>query len=289
MIALRETAAAKINLSLRVLGRRADGYHELRSLVAFADLGDTLEFVPGEDLSLTLDGPLAAALQQDDPTGNLILRAARTLEERAPGLRLGAFRLVKRLPVAAGLGGGSADAAATLRLLLRANPDLPPAMAQALCAGLGADVPVCFVSRASMVAGLGERVEPLASFPGLFAVLVNPGQALSTADVFAALAAPPLGEARDETPPAGFADGDALMAWLQGQGNDLQAPALRIAPVIADVLAALEACAGCRLARMSGSGATCFGLFDTQAEAATAADAIARAQVHWWTASTRLH
>ncbi len=289
MTPLRETAAAKINLSLRVLGRRADGYHELRSLVAFADLGDTLELVPGGDLSLTLEGPFAAALQADDPIGNLILRAARTLEERAPGLRLGAFRLAKRLPVAAGLGGGSADAAATLRLLLRANPQLPRAEAEAVCAGLGADVPACFFSRASMVAGIGERVAPLASFPELYAVLVNPGQTLSTADVFAALAAPPLGEAEDETPPAGFADRAALMAWLQGQGNDLQAPALRIAPVIADVLSALEASPGCRLARMTGSGATCFGLFDAEAEAAAAADAIARAQAHWWTASTRLH
>ena len=177
MTALRDLARAKLNLTLEVLGRRPDGFHEVRSLVAFATFGDDLELAPGDDLDLEVEGPFAAALSGD----NLILEAASAARRRVPNLRLGRFRLRKVLPVAAGLGGGSADAAAALRLIARANPGLVPEAALAeLAPKLGADVNVCLKSRPALIAGRGETVETVSGFPSCGIVLVNPGRALAT-------------------------------------------------------------------------------------------------------------
>lgn len=261
-------APAKVNLALHVTGQRADGYHTLDSLVAFAPLGDVLRLSPAEGLSLVLSGPEAAGL----PAGpdNLVLRAA-ALMGPGPGAR---FALEKRLPAASGIGGGSADAAAALRGLaaLRGQP-LPGGIER-----LGADVPMCLHPRPARTRGIGEQISPVA-LPALPAVLVNPRQELSTPSVFKALQSkenPPLPEI-----PA-FAGAAECIGWLAHQRNDLQAPALALAPVIGAVLAALAAQPGCLLARMSGSGATCFGLFATAAEAEAAGKALAAAQPGWW-------
>ncbi|WP_324133227.1 4-(cytidine 5'-diphospho)-2-C-methyl-D-erythritol kinase [Bosea sp. (in: a-proteobacteria)] len=324
-------ARAKINLTLRVLGRRADGYHELESLVAFAGTGDALSLEPGPQLSLTIDGPRGQGLPVDD--SNLILRATRALEAETGPLRTGAFHLVKRLPVASGIGGGSADAAAALRLLARLNglsPDDPALLRAA--AATGADVPVCLASRARIMAGIGERLGPPLTLPPLFALLVNPGVPVETAPVFRALGLQPgqrhpLHSSLPDTSPhpeeprsgvskegpegAGTSaiifrdallrsapqdegsrgiglDRAALLAALGAAGNDLEAPARRVAPVIDTVLAALRAQPGCRLARMSGSGATCFALFDDCRQSAAAGRALARAQSGWWVKPTLL-
>ena len=190
MTALRDIGRAKINLTLEVLGRRADGFHELKSLVAFANFGDRLELDPGDGLDLEVEGPFAAALGN----GNLILEAARAAQERVPGLRLGRFRLAKCLPVAAGLGGGSADAAAALRLIARANPGLIDEGTSAeLARKIGSDVSVCLASRPALMSGRGEKIEPVRGFPACGVVLANPGKALATRAVYAALDAAPLG------------------------------------------------------------------------------------------------
>ncbi len=279
-----EKAPAKINLTLRVLGRRADGYHDIESLVAFAGVGDALTFTPGEDLALTVGGPTAAAA--GDVADNLVLKAAHALAERVAGLRLGRFTLSKRLPVAAGLGGGSADAAAALRLLARANALAPddPNLVQAARA-TGADVPVCLDPRTRRMRGIGDILSDPLDLPRLFALLVNPGVAVATADVFAALAAPPVGQSASAAPPAG---GDALLAEIAGGRNDLEAPAIELEPAIADVLAVLRKLPGCRLARMSGSGTTCFGLFDSSRAASAAARTLRVGYPAWWVRATVL-
>lgn len=286
---LTTRARAKVNLNLRVLGRRADGYHELESLVAFAGVGDTLTLAPNEPLGLSVAGPRAAGLEADD--GNLVLRAARTLEKTFPGLRAGRFHLVKRLPVAAGIGGGSADAAAALRLLARlngiamANPLLHEVAAQ-----VGADVPVCLESRARLMAGIGERLSPLLRLPPLFAVLVNPGVAVETAAVFRGLGLAPgqrLASSEAAAAPAP-ASASELLATLAVSGNDLAAPARRVAPAVEAVLKHLSGLPGCRLARMSGSGATCFALFDDGRASAVAAKVLHRERPGWWVKPTRL-
>ena len=286
---LTTRARAKVNLDLRVLGRRADGYHELESLVAFAGLGDTLTLEPGAPVALAISGPSAAGLEADD--GNLVLRAARALEKARPGLQLGRFHLVKRLPVAAGIGGGSADAAAALRLLARLNGiALGDPVLLSVAAQVGADVPVCLASRARLMAGIGERLGPVLRLPPLFAVLVNPGVAVETAAVFRALGlshgqklAEPRGEGEHGLGPAG----DFLPRLIRS-GNDLAAPARRVTSEIDEVIAGLEALPGCRLARMSGSGATCFALFDDRAASAEAAKTLARARPGWWVKPTLL-
>jgi 4-diphosphocytidyl-2-C-methyl-D-erythritol kinase len=264
-----ELAPAKVNLALHVVGR-CDGYHLLDSLVAFARLGDRLEAEPADRLSLAIDGPFARDLGAGPD--NLVLRAAALV---APG-RGAVLRLTKLLPVASGIGGGSADAAATLRLLARLW-DLPLPGRDALL-GLGADLPVCLAGRASRMRGIGEDLAPL-TLPPFWLVLANPGVPVPTGAVFAALACrdnPPLPD------PPRFADADALAVWLAAQRNDLEAPAATVAPAVADVLAALAAQPGCRLARMSGSGATCFGLFAAGPAAAAAAAALRRARPGWW-------
>jgi 4-diphosphocytidyl-2-C-methyl-D-erythritol kinase len=279
-----EKAPAKINLTLRVLGRRADGYHDIESLVAFAGVGDALTFTPGEDLALTVGGPTAAAA--GDVADNLVLKAAHALAERVAGLRLGRFTLSKRLPVAAGLGGGSADAAAALRLLARANalaPDDPRLMQAARATG--ADVPVCLDPHTRLMRGIGDILSDPLDLPRLFALLVNPGVAVATADVFAALAAPPAGQTAPAAQPLGPA---ALLAEIASGRNDLEAPAIELEPAIADVLAVLRKLPGCRLARMSGSGPTCFGLFDSRRAASAAARTLRVGYPAWWVRATVL-
>jgi 4-diphosphocytidyl-2-C-methyl-D-erythritol kinase len=288
-----EKAPAKINLTLRVLGRRADGYHELESLVAFAGVGDALTFAPGGALTLAVSGPTAQAA--GDNADNLVLKAARALAGRTAGLTVGGFALSKRLPVAAGLGGGSADAAAALRLLARANGIAldDPRLMQAAQA-TGADVPVCLDPKPRLMRGVGDVLSAPLDLPRLFAVLVNPGVAVSTRDVFAALnlaSGPASGGASSPTPLVTEGWGGeptAFVAALAKDRNDLEAPAIELEPAIANVLAVLQGLPGCRLARMSGSGATCFGLFPTNAAAAAAARTLRVGYPQWWVRATVL-
>jgi 4-diphosphocytidyl-2-C-methyl-D-erythritol kinase len=275
-----EKAPAKVNLTLRVLGRRADGYHELESLVAFAGVGDALTFAPGDALTLTVSGPTAPAV--GDSADNLVLKAAHALAERIAGLTLGRFALSKRLPVAAGLGGGSADAAAALRLLAQANGIArdDPRLMQAAQA-TGADVPVCLDPRPRLMRGVGDVLSAPLDLPRLFAVLINPGVAVSTREVFAALNLPPAQPGPPPTP-------SALLAEIESGRNDLELPALELEPVIADVLSVINKLPGCRLARMSGSGASCFGLFETNAAATAAARTVRVGYPQWWVRATVL-
>jgi len=283
-------APAKVNLTLHVLGRRAaDGYHELESLVAFTGAGDLLSLEPGAALSLSVEGPTAQAA--GDSGDNLVLRAARELSEHVPQLRFGVFRLTKRLPVAAGLGGGSSDAAAALRLLARANGlGLDDSRLLDAARATGADVTVCLSPKARMMLGAGERVGAPLELAGLPAVLVNPGVGVATAPVFRRLGLQPgesAGVAPHPATPAG-ADRDELWRLLGKCRNDLEPAALAEAPVIRDVLALLGAARGCKLARMSGSGATCFGLFGSPHAAARAAAVIRAAHPHWWVKAAML-
>lgn len=287
-------ARAKINYALHVTGRRADGYHLLQSLVAFAEFGDQLsaERAAGTDHALTLTGPFAGALAADtggdNPAGdNLVLRAlaalARDFETTPPPL---ALTLDKRLPVASGIGGGSADAAAALRLGFAAMTGREPSESEMarlaeIAETLGADVPMCLTSKPALVSGTGTEVAPLPRFPGHAVLLANPGLPVATPQVFARL------ERRDNPPLSPLADSDlasfdALVAWLEQTRNDLEAPALALAPPIADVLAALRVAPGARLARMSGSGATCFALFAGIEEAEREARRLAAQHPGWW-------
>lgn len=276
-----ETAHAKINLALHVRARRPDGYHTLETLFAFAEDGDRLTATRASALSLTVDGPFAAALAGDDPADNLVLRAATMLREAFRVEAGAALRLDKRLPVASGIGGGSADAAAALRLLSRLW-DLPPADARiiGIARALGADVPACLASIAVRGEGRGDALEPIpaAGLSGTPLLLVNPGIGLSTAAVFAGW------DGRDR---GALGAGDPWASALEGR-NDLEPAALALVPAIGDALALLHAAAGVRLARMSGSGATCFALFDSTEARDVATLAIARASPGWWLLPTRL-
>jgi 4-diphosphocytidyl-2-C-methyl-D-erythritol kinase len=279
-----EKAPAKVNLTLRVLGRRADGYHDIESLVAFAGVGDVLTFTPAAALTLAVSGPTAPAAGA--VADNLVLKAARALAGQVGSLALGRFALSKRLPVAAGLGGGSADAAAALRLLARVNGIAldDPRLMQAARA-TGADVPVCLDPRPRLMRGIGDVLSAPLDLPRLPALLVNPGVAVATREVFAALTLPPEGQTGPAAAPSGRV---ALLAEIAAGRNDLEAPAIELAPPIADVLAVLRKLAGCRLARMSGSGATCFGLFESSAAARTAARTLRVGYPAWWTRATLL-
>ncbi len=283
---LIETAPAKVNLTLRVLGRRPDGNHELESLVAFADVGDGVEFLPGAAPAVTVRGPFAGAI---DGT-NIAARALELARDTAPDLVLGAVTIDKRLPVAAGVGGGSADAAAVLRAIRRANPALANTVDwHAIASALGADVPVCFNGTAQFMWGTGRQARAVPDLPPLSVVLANPGVPLSTATVFRALAAAPIVPPAD--PPASpgpFADYAALLAYMRGCGNDLEPPAIAQCPAVGDVLAALRAAPGVRLARMSGSGPTCFAVFRRLSEAEDAAANIRRAEPGWWVVPAKL-
>lgn len=285
MMALREIARAKLNLTLEVLGRRGDGYHELRSLVAFADLGDLVELVPGSTFALATEGPFGDALKG----GNLVLATAEAAKSMLPTIELGRFRLIKTLPVAAGLGGGSADAAATLRLLARANPGaLDRDALTKLAARLGSDVTVCLESRPALMTGRGERVTAVYGMPVCGVVLANPGLPLATASVYGALNAPPLSAPpprADETPD--FAGSfQRLIDYASARGNDLEQAALGLASTIGEVLTALRRLEGARLVRLSGSGPTCFALFASKDEAQRAAASLQASHPAWWVAAS---
>ena len=287
-MALREIGRAKLNLTLEILGRRADGYHELRSLVAFAGLGDELTLEPGSALDLDIHGPFAQSLSGD----NLVVRAAEAASVSAPGIKLGRFRLVKQLPVAAGLGGGSADAAAALRLIASANRGaLSETAMAAIAARLGSDVTVCLANRPSLMTGRGEAVEPVCDFPACGVLLANPGIPLPAASVYAELRADDLRAPLllgGEGAPDFHGDFAQLLAYALPRLNDLEAPAARLVPEIREVLAALLALDGPRLARLSGSGPTCFALFATEAQAASAGARLAAEYPHWWVAASAL-
>lgn len=285
MAALVELAPAKVNLTLAVLGRRADGYHLLDSLVVFAGIADRLSLAPGRDLSLKVLGETAG--QAGPLDDNLVLKAARALAAQVPGLKLGRFTLEKRLPVAAGLGGGSSDAAAALRLLAKANRtrrNLPLTM---IAPTIGADVPVCVDPRPRRMRGIGEALSEPLKMPNLAAVMVNPGVAVPTKDVFMRLGLQAGGAVRRAAParvlPRGVTE---FVEYLSKHGNDLEAPAVEIQPVIARVLKDIRAAKGCLLGRMSGSGATCFGIFESPRAARAAAKSLSAARPEWWVRAT---
>ena len=283
---VRAFAPAKINLFLHIGEKRADGYHELESIAVFADICDLLTFAPAPTLSLTVNGPFAAGLGGEGD--NLVLRAARALAAEAGCSDGAAITLTKNLPVASGIGGGSADAAAALRGLVQLwnLEDFGPYKTKAIAETLGSDVPVCVESRASWMEGRGEIVTWAKGIAPLMLVLVNPGVAVSTAEVFRTLKTR-TGIGKASRVPI---DRDAwsLSSFVQSTTNDLEAPALAIAPVIADVLASLRAQKDVMIARMSGSGATCFALFETDEAAVAAADAIKAANPKWWVQAARI-
>lgn len=287
MTLLRDRAKAKLNLTLTLHGKRADGYHEIESLAVFAGLADSVAFSPGGDFDLAIDGPFAVALDGE----NLMLAAARAASHIAPDLPLGRFHLTKELPVAAGLGGGSADAAAVLRLLQRSAPDrLAIEDLPAIARTLGADVSACLKSRSVVMRGRGEELAPVTGLPACTALLVNPRLPLSAGEVYAALACARLAaDFRPSRGPLAFGGSlEELFAYLAARGNDLQPAAMSLAPVIGDVLGALAALPGAAVPRLSGSGPTCFALFaDTQmaeqGQAKLAAD-----RPGWWSAVTSI-
>ena len=282
--ALVEPAKAKINLALHVTGRRADGYHELDTLAAFPPFGDRIEARPASDLSLTVSGPFAAELGPGED--NLVLRAAHGLRAAFAVTAGASLTLEKNLPVASGIGGGSADAAAALRALVRLwnlNGDDPRLME--IAAGLGADIPMCLASHPLRATGIGEVLTPLPMLPSAGVVLANPRIAIPTPAIFKRLQSrdnPPLGDV-----PA-FPDARTLADFLAATRNDLQPAAIEVAPEIAAVLSALSALPGVLLARMSGSGATCFALFDAHETAKAAAGALIATRPGWWVQATSL-
>ncbi|MBR1228405.1 MULTISPECIES: 4-(cytidine 5'-diphospho)-2-C-methyl-D-erythritol kinase [unclassified Bradyrhizobium] len=287
MPALIDEGRAKVNLTLRVVGRRTDGFHDLESVVAFADCADRLTLTPGSELTLQMSGPLAQAC--GETSDNLVLKATRLLAERVPGLKAGSFTLDKVLPVAAGIGGGSADAAAALRLLAKLNGlSLDDERLREVALATGADVPVCLASRACDMTGVGDTLTPL-SLPIMPCVMINPCVPVPTKDVFKALGL------RSGELLVGVTDvfrgidwpeaGASVEDWVEvlaASANDLEAPAMRIQPVIGEVIAALNATNGAWLARMSGSGATCFAIYENTAEAGRAAEKIRREHPGWW-------
>jgi len=293
---LSDFAPAKINLTLRIRGKRPDGYHELESLVVFADVGDDLQFRPGASLGLTVEGETAA--EAGDIDGNLVMKAARALEKQRGTLHSGHFHLTKNLPVAAGVGGGSSDAAAALRLLAKIN-GVSSADESVITAarGTGADVPVCLDPRPRMMRGIGELLSGPLSLPQLHGVLVNPRVAVPTAQVFRAWAdnsvmreapAPTDDPASQLVEAATVPTTEALIAAVTQSANDLEAPAIALFPAVGDVLMELRLSDNCLLARMSGSGGTCFGLFPTDAAAQAAAERLQQARPTWWVRSTML-
>jgi len=265
---IRQLARAKVNLTLHVGALRSDGYHAVDSLVAFADIGDDLVFMPAQETRLTIKG--ADNLPTDG--SNLILRAMKLI-----GAKPHHIALTKTLPVSAGLGGGSANAAAVLR-------QFPNTLSKTdLAFNLGADIPVCLDSRTALMRGIGEEVSPVSGLGQLSAVLINPGVAVSTGAIFKAMDAEP----REKSPRSSAKKGSLLSRSLAGS-NDMQDFAIRQVPIIRDVLRALAQQSGCELARMSGSGATCFGIFRSDALAAEAARFVSAQYIDWWVQTCRL-
>ena len=283
---ITEFAPAKINLTLHVLGKRSDGYHLLESLVVFANAGDTLTVEAADDLSFHVTGPNAAALAETPDDDNLVLRAARVLDK---GTGRGArITLDKHLPVAAGIGGGSADCAAALRALNALwglGHDLE-ALGE-LGLKLGADVPVCVQApRPCIMSGIGEKIARAPAMPGLWCVLVNPGVPVATGPVFKALNAQPTSAESDTFWPGGFSDARAAARFMMTCRNDLEPPARNMVPEVGETIRAIAATEGCLMARMSGSGATCFGLYADQESAADAAASLGREG--WWVEAAQI-
>ncbi|HEV7344967.1 MAG TPA: 4-(cytidine 5'-diphospho)-2-C-methyl-D-erythritol kinase [Devosia sp.] len=282
-----QLAPAKVNLALHVTRRREDGYHDLESLVVFADVADELQATPADADSLSVSGPFARGLTLGE--GNLVSRAVAAFRARWPDAVPGglALHLVKNLPVAAGIGGGSADAAAALRLMSSLSDRPIPVVELAdMAAGLGADVPACLVSTPLIARGVGEVLAPLPGFPDCYIVLVNPMVPLATADVFRRL------RAHDNYPlpelPSPLTRPAQLGIWLAETRNDLQPPAVKLVPIIGDIVADLAETHGCMLARMSGSGATVFGLFGSSGQAHQAAQVMRAANPDYWVAAAPL-
>jgi 4-diphosphocytidyl-2-C-methyl-D-erythritol kinase len=280
---MHDVACAKVNLTLEILGRRPDGYHQLESLAAFTRFGDGLEYDAAKPFSLDVSGPFASVIEG----GNLIAKAAALYAD--PADPSGAFRLDKQIPVAAGLGGGSADAAAALRLLAGLPPDARGRSALLpLAAKLGADVPVCLFSKPAIMTGIGENLRFLTAFPAIPILLVNPRRPLSTAAVFRELRAGPHLPNIGDNCPNELANIEAVLAYMSARGNDLEAPARRLLPAIGLVLGALESCPGALVARLSGSGPTCFALFRRESEAEAAARHVSASHPGWWVKATTL-
>ncbi|GBQ49874.1 4-(cytidine 5'-diphospho)-2-C-methyl-D-erythritol kinase [Acetobacter ghanensis] len=283
--AFTEAAPAKVNLYLHVTGRRADGYHLLDSLVVFAGAGDVLHYQPGPTpLQLEITGRFGRALDSSAAgADNLVLKAARALQELCgtqAHVQGGRLVLEKKLPVASGIGGGSADAAAALRLLDRAwNVQASRADLLKVAETLGADVPVCLLSQTTRMEGIGENLTPAPHLPECGMVLVNCGQAVSTPEVFRRREGDFLPRA---TMPDGWSSLADVVTFLKQQGNSLEEPACVVCPPVGHVLADIAGQDGCVLARMSGSGATCFGIFATPQAARQAADRLEDAHPAWW-------
>jgi 4-diphosphocytidyl-2-C-methyl-D-erythritol kinase len=279
-------AKAKVNLALHVVGRRADSYHLLDSIAVFADCSDRIEIAPADRLKLTASGPFAAHAPAD--RSDLAWRAAEAFFAHTGLAPAACIRVEKAIPAGAGLGGGSADAAAAL-LGLNAffQAGVEADALDAIGLRLGADVPMCLAGRALRARGVGEVIEAIEGWPPLPLVLAWPGRSVPTAAVFSGLSArenPPL--PRLPTRSARATNVLQIAAWLSGCRNDLEAPALRLAPEIGAVLAALRSTEGCLLARMSGSGSACFGLYAKAAEAENAAARIGAARPDWWVRAT---
>lgn len=281
----QEPAPAKINLALHIVGQRTNGYHELESLCVFTELCDELTATPSDHDELVLTGPFGKVLRGE--RSNIVLKALSLFRQNYPNVLPDGLRIVldKALPVAAGIGGGSADAAAMLRLANHISGlelKLEDMMDMAL--ELGADVPMCLLSRTSFVDGVGENLDPMPDFPKLQLVLANPGKPVSTADIFRKLTEkenPPL--LRDA---ADYRHITAITMWLEGTRNDLQKPAIQFLPEIGDMLMDLGEQKGCLLSRMSGSGATIFGMFGTAGEAMLAAQAFRKKWPNAWVAQS---
>ncbi len=281
-----ETARAKVNLTLHIKGKRSDGYHELESLVVFADVCDELVFSPASEDSLSLEGPFAGLVDGE----NLVLKAKRAVASWLGVTINGDFRLKKNIPVAAGLGGGSSDAAAAIRALLKVYGGMENAKTFVKpSAVIGADVPVCLQNVAAWMCGLGERVTPVSGLTPLPAILVNPRIKLSTASVFRTLNAKPL-QTEAGPPPSfhGWKTPQEAAVWLNEGRNDLEAPAIALEPAVDKVLGTLRGLNGCLLSRLSGSGPTCFGIFTSQDAAREAAQEIERSYPKWWVQATIL-
>ena len=282
-----ETARAKVNLTLHIKGKRSDGYHELESLVVFADVCDGLTFTPASEDSLRLEGPFSGLVNGE----NLVLKAKRAVGSWLGIAISGHFRLEKNIPVAAGLGGGSSDAASAIRALFRNYDSVSNAKTFIKhSAAIGADVPVCLQNSAAWMCGLGERVTPVSGLTPLPAVLVNPRIKLSTAAVFKTLNAKPLQSEVAGPPPSfpGWKNPVEATVWLKEGRNDLEAPAIALEPAVERVLDTLRCLDGCLLSRLSGSGPTCFGIFTSQQTAGEAALEIERSYPHWWVQATTL-
>jgi 4-diphosphocytidyl-2-C-methyl-D-erythritol kinase len=276
-------APAKLNLYLHVTGRRDDGYHTLDSLIVFTEVGDSLNVKKSDTLSLEIVGPFAAALigHEDD---NLVLKAARLLAEAADVPALAEISLNKCLPVAAGLGGGSSDASATLKALMILWDINPKTIdLETIAISLGADVPVCMATKSSFIGGVGERLSPCPGLPQFGLLLINPNITLATVDAFSAFSLPFSPAAAFTTAPSSVTE---LVDILGQRRNDLTADVVSLCPSVGDVLRTLESISNCRLARMTGSGATCFGLFDTLSAAQSAAATLAHHD--WWIMPTAI-